>query len=71
MSFTDGDGTLESLTSEGDRSGRGGLTRPTAANGRVTASEDTDYTFAAEDFGFSGGQRQRHPGEREDCDAAV
>ena len=53
VSFTDGDGTLESLTSEA--TGRVVATnRPTAANGRVTASEDTDYTFAAEDFGFSG-----------------
>ena len=26
---------------------------PTAANGKVTTDEDTDYTFAAGDFSFS------------------
>ena len=53
VSFTDGNGTDESLTSEA--TGQVAATnRPTAANGKVTVSEDTSYTFAAEDFGFSG-----------------
>ena len=53
VSFTDGNGTPESLTSEA--TGRVAATnRPTATHGKVTASEDTSYTFAVGDFGFSG-----------------
>ena len=57
VSFTDNNGTTESLTSvaTGRVAARAVATmRPTAANGSVTASEDTDYTFQAADFGFSG-----------------
>ena len=53
VSFIDNNGTPESLTSEA--TGRvAAATRPTAANGKVTVNEDTDYTFEAGDFGFSG-----------------
>ena len=53
VSFTDGDGTAESLTSVATAR-VAASTRPTAANGTVTADEDTAYTFEAADFGFSG-----------------
>ena len=53
VSFTDSNGTDESLTSEA--TGRVAATNgPTAAHGKVTANEDTSYTFEAGDFGFSG-----------------
>ena len=53
VSFTDGDGTAESLTSEA--TGRVAATmKPTASDGSVTVNEDASYTFEAGDFGFSG-----------------
>ena len=53
VSFTDGNGTDESLTSEA--TGQVAATnRPTAAHGKVTVDEDASYTFGAGDFGFSG-----------------
>ena len=53
VSFTDGDGTAESLTSEATARVVGS-TRPTASDGSVTVNEDTSHTFEAGDFGFSG-----------------
>ena len=52
-SFTDRDGTRESMTSDATAT-VAASTRPTAAHGTVTIDEDTDYTFQASDFSFSG-----------------
>ena len=52
-SFTDRGGTRESMTSEATAT-VAASTRPTASDGTVTTDEDTDYTFQASDFSFSG-----------------
>ena len=53
VSFTDGDGTAESATS--DATGTvGANASPEAADATVTVNEDTTYTFRAGDFNFSG-----------------
>ena len=52
-SFTDRDGTRESMTSDATATVAAG-TRPTASHGTVTTDEDTAYTFQASDFSFSG-----------------
>ena len=53
VTFTDGDGTRESLTS-GASTTVVGMTAPIASDGTVATNEDTDYRFEADDFGFSG-----------------
>ena len=52
LSFTDSDGTAESRTSAATAT-VGANARPTGAAKTVSTSEDTAYTFAAADFGFS------------------
>ena len=52
-SFTDRDGTRESMTSDATAT-VAASTKPTASHGTVTTDEDTDYTFQASDFSFSG-----------------
>ena len=52
-SFTDRDGTRESLSSDATATVTAS-TKPTASDGTVTTDEDTDYTFQASDFSFSG-----------------
>ena len=52
-SFTDRGGTRESMTSDATAT-VAASTKPTASDGTVTTDEDTDYTFQASDFSFSG-----------------
>ena len=60
VSFTDDDNNSEGPLVSGAYPSSGTVvaapvlnTPPTASNGTVTTNEDTDYTFAATDFGFS------------------
>ena len=56
VSFIDGDGHSEELTSgaTGVVQSQGTINlAPTSSNATVQANEDTDYTFGASDFGFS------------------
>ena len=55
VSFTDDDGHQETLTSAIFLSNGSvaGNAAPTAANGEVTATEDTTYAVTASDFGFA------------------
>ena len=56
LSFTDGDGHSEELTSgaTGVVQSQGTVNvAPTSSNATVRTNEDTDYTFGASDFGFS------------------
>ena len=52
-SFTDVDGTRESMTSDATAT-VAASTKPTASHGTVTTDEDTNYTFQTSDFSFSG-----------------
>ena len=54
VSYTDGDGTPETVPSA-ETATVGSNTAPGAANSAVTTAEDTSYTFQATDFGFTDG----------------
>ena len=56
VSYTDDGGTAEEVVSaETEAVGVGANTAPEGADRTVTTDEDTAYTFAAEDFGFTDG----------------